>query len=134
MSETIVQKKLSKLILNEVGNILSIREKYISNGLITASVVRVTRDLSLAKIYVSVFPDSKLRETVDLLNEKSWEVRYQLAAKIKNKVRKIPELRFYEDDSFKEAERINKLLDKIKQDDAVDVEKRKDGEDELLGQ
>lgn len=113
MSESIVQKKLGKLIQQELGTILG-RNEILSQGrILTISVVRITRDLGLAKIYVSVLPDNALNEVVDALNKKVWDIRYQLAGRIRNKIRKIPELHFYADDSFQEAERINKLLDSL---------------------
>ena len=85
--------------------------------MITISVVRVTGDLGIAKIYITTLPDSKLEETVDRLNEGSWQIRKQLAARIRNKVRKMPELRFFVDDTFEEAARIEKLLDEVKKDE-----------------
>ncbi|MDP5171020.1 MAG: ribosome-binding factor A, partial [Bacteroidia bacterium] len=64
-------------------------------------------------VYISAFPDNKLKETVDDLNERNWEIRHALAARIKNKVRKIPDIRFYADDSFAEADKINSLIDTL---------------------
>lgn len=116
MSETIVQKKLAKLIQQELGTILNRYDKLVKGKIITVSVVRITRDLGLAKVYISLFPDKALEEVVDMLNENTWEIRYQLAGKIKNKIRKIPDLQFYKDDSFQEAERINNLLDSLQSD------------------
>ena len=116
MSESIVQKKLSKLIQQEVSIILTQESNYIRGALLTVSVVRVTADLGLAKIYVSVLPDSQLDKAVEVLNEQSWEVRHLLARKIKNKVRNIPEIRFYKDDSFKEAEKIDQILRNLEED------------------
>lgn len=110
MSETNVQKKLSKLIKVELSEILSRDLVYVKGAFLTLTVVKVPRDLGLAKIYVSVLPDTRLKEVVDALNENDWEVRKALARKIKNKVRKIPELRFYGDDSNQYADNIDKLL------------------------
>ena len=116
MSESIVQKKLSKLIQQEVSIILTQETKYVPGVLLTVSVVRVTADLGLAKIYVSVLPDNQLDRVIEVLNEQNWEVRHLLARKIKNKVRNIPEIRFYKDDSFKEAEKIDQILRNLKED------------------
>lgn len=113
MTETIVQKKLSKLIQREVSQIISMGTQYVPNTMLTVSIVRVTRDLSLARIYISAFPESKLAEAIQRLNDQAWEVRHALAARIRNKVRSIPELRFFEDDTLQEAKRIEELLDTI---------------------
>ena len=113
MSESVVQRKVAKLIQQEIGDILRKTDIAASGVLITVTVVRVTKDLSIAKVYLSTLPDSRLQETVDSLNENAWDIRYQLAARIKNKMRKMPELRFYIDDSFAEAEKIDQIFQDI---------------------
>ncbi|MEM6342278.1 MAG: 30S ribosome-binding factor RbfA [Bacteroidota bacterium] len=113
MSETIVQKKVASLIQLELSEILSRQLTYVPGILLTVTVVRVVPDLSLAKVYISTLPDSKIEETVKALRENNWEVRYALGQRIRNKVRKIPELIFYVDDSFAEAERINKIMEDL---------------------
>ena len=119
MAETIVQRKLAKLIQREVGEIID-RGKFFPGAMLTVSVVRVTRDLSIAKLYVSSFPEQKLDPAVKLLNEESWNIRKQLAQRIRNKVRKIPELRFFGDDTLQEANRIEKLLNNVLPKDKKD--------------
>ncbi len=114
MADSIVQKKLAKLIQQEVSEILNY-SAYIPHVMLTVSVVRITRDLSIAKVYVSCFPDHKLPEAADTLNQHAWEIRKLLAQKIKNKVKKIPELRFYPDDTLQEAERIEDLLNQVRE-------------------
>ncbi len=113
MGESIVQKKVAKLVQQELGEYFSHEKNYLPGALLTISVVRVPADLSLAKVYVSVLPDTRLEEAATTLNEKAWEIRHALAQRIRNKVRKIPELRFFADDSFKEAERINQMLEEM---------------------
>lgn len=117
MTESKVQKKLSKLMQQELSEILQQKHVYISGTMVTVSEVKVPADLSLAKVYISVLPDAKLEELAEILNTNAWEIRKSLAGRIKNKVRKIPELRFYEDDSYKEADRISRLLDKLVDED-----------------
>lgn len=113
MGESIVQKKVAKLVQQELGDLFSHELNYVPGTFPTVTVVRVPADLGLAKVYVSVLPDTRLQEVAEALNENAWEVRHLLAKRIRNKVRKIPELRFYADDSMKEAERINQMLDEL---------------------
>ncbi|MEO0897040.1 MAG: 30S ribosome-binding factor RbfA [Bacteroidota bacterium] len=113
MPETKVQKKLNKLIQQELSDLLRMEHAYTPGVMLTVSGVRITADFSLAKVFITVFPDQKLEEAVKELNKNSWEVRRSLAARIRNKIRKIPELDFQEDDSFKEADRISRLLDTL---------------------
>ena len=117
MSESIVQKKLARLIQQELGDIVGLGSQLMPGAMITFSVIRVTGDLGLAKVYVTVFPDAKLLPTVEILNERSWELRKMLASRIRNKVRKIPELRFYADDSFLESDKIDRLLNNLPSDE-----------------
>ena len=113
MSETIVQRKVAKLIQRELGAIID-RGQFYSQAMLTVSVVRVTRDLSIAKVYVSCFPEKHLPQAIETLEAESWQIRKSLGQRIRNKVRKIPEVRFYGDDTLQEAERIEELLDQIK--------------------
>ncbi|MEO0584249.1 MAG: 30S ribosome-binding factor RbfA [Bacteroidota bacterium] len=122
MSESKVQKKLSKLIQLELSTLLQRDFVYTPGTMLTVNVVRVTPDLGFAKVYVSVFPDAKLQEAVEKLNAHGWEIRKGLAGRIRNKVRTIPELQFFVDDSFAEADRIGKLLNKLKEDEQMGSE------------
>ncbi|HCQ30088.1 MAG TPA: 30S ribosome-binding factor RbfA [Flavobacteriales bacterium] len=107
----VLQEKISKLIQQELSMLFQKDEHYWFEGtMVSVSVVRVTADLSLAKVYISAFGKKKPQEILDILNEHVHEVRFALGNRIKNKVRKIPELRFYIDDSLEYAQKIDELL------------------------
>lgn len=76
---------------------------------ITVTSVRVSADLSFAKIYVVSRDEKDTKQTIKVLNRMSKFLRHQLATKIRN-LRKIPELRFYYDPSISEGNRIDQLL------------------------
>ncbi|MEL6677033.1 MAG: 30S ribosome-binding factor RbfA [Bacteroidota bacterium] len=118
MSESIVQKKLSKQIHQFLGDILTHELTFFSGILLTVSVVRVTKDLSLAKVYISAMPEAEADRVVDTLNQETWQIRKALARRLKNRLRKMPELRFYRDDSFEQAEKIERLLEEVEIPDA----------------
>ena len=113
MGESIVQKKVAKLIQQELAGVLSFGRQPMPGTMVTVSVVRVSPDLGLAKVYISAFPDGKLKEVVKSLNENNWEYRHLLAQRIRNKVRNIPELKFFVDDTFAGADRMSNLLDDL---------------------
>lgn len=113
MSESIVQKRTAKLIQQELADLFSHEFNFLPGAFLTISQVRIPPDLGLAKVYVSVLPDGRLEEAATTLNENAWEIRLALSKRIRNKLRKMPEVRFYADDSYKEAERINRLLDEM---------------------
>lgn len=108
--ESYVQKKVARLVQEEISTILSGPLNYFKGALLTVSGVYMTGDLSIARVHISILPDRRLPEAVDTLNENNWEVRKALSARIKNKLRKMPELRFYGDDSWKTVERLDEIL------------------------
>ena len=86
------------------------------DGMITVTAVRVSADLSIAKVYISIFhsktdPDILIKR----LNGHQVEIRTMLAHDVR--LRKMPELRFYRDDTLDTAEHIEKLLDEVRSDD-----------------
>ncbi len=79
--------------------------------MVTVTVVRVSPDLSFAKVYVSIFPSENAQGAFALLKDQQAFFRGILGKKIGRQVRKIPEIAFYLDDSLDYADKINKLLD-----------------------
>ncbi len=109
-----VQKRLGKLIRQNLAE-LFIRELQPEDTIVSVHYVLVTKDLNIANIYISAFPDKKLAMILEFLNSEQGnkEVRKKLASRIRNKVRRVPELRFFEDEIQKEAEKIEKLFEEI---------------------
>ena len=109
-----VQKRLAKLIQQNLAEIF-IRELQPESTIASVHYVLVTKDLNLANIYISAFPDKNLPVLLEFLNDEKGNktVRKMLASRIKNKVRRIPELRFFEDEIQKEQEKIEKLFEQI---------------------
>ena len=78
----------------------------------SVSIVRVSPDLSVAKVYLSIFPPEKSQELLESIRASAKTVRYELAQKVRFQLRKCPELTFYLDDSLDYIENIDKLLEK----------------------
>ena len=107
------QLKVSRLIQKELGEIFQKETRTIfGNALITVTQVRVSADLSVAKVYVSLFnvPDTKV--LLKLIQEHTKEIRMKLSDRIRKQVRIIPNLVFFLDDSLDYAMRIDELLKK----------------------
>ena len=86
--------------------------------MITVTEIRITPDLSLARIYISILSPGRDKEQVfEYLKEHNVDIRKELAGKIKNQVRKIPELNFYLDDTAEYVDHLEHLFDKIHEDD-----------------
>lgn len=80
--------------------------------MISVSVVRVSPDLSVARVYLSFFPSDKAKELLEAVRANTKAIRYDLGQRIRLQVRKIPELSFFIDDSLDYIERIDDLLQK----------------------
>lgn len=108
------QQKFSRLIQKELADIFQreTRALFGSPIMITVTQTRVSPDLSVAKVYLSLFPVSDKSEWLDRIREKRFEIRHQLGNRIRNQARIVPELVFYIDDSLDYADRINELLKK----------------------
>lgn len=80
--------------------------------MITATIVRVSPDIGVAKVFLSVFPSSKAEETLTIVTENAKTIRHELAQRVKQQFRIVPELIFYIDDSLDYIENIDRLLKK----------------------
>ncbi len=79
-------------------------------AMITVTKVNVTRDLSLARVFLSLFATNEKEELLEKIQSQAGEIRYNLGKRIRNQVRHIPDLEFFEDDSLDYIENIDNLL------------------------
>ncbi|MEQ9402102.1 MAG: 30S ribosome-binding factor RbfA [Cyclobacteriaceae bacterium] len=84
---------------------------FFGNALVTITEISVSPDLGLARVYLSVFPVAETEKVFDHLNGIKGEVRLKLGRKIGNRVRIIPELAFFHDDTEEKASKIDALID-----------------------
>jgi len=109
------QHKFSRLIQKEIGSIFT-REgvNYYGKAFVTVTDAKVSPDLGIAKIYISIFgvPDSK--KTLKEIDSHNKEIRRELGSRIRHQARIIPELKFFLDDSLDYAEKIENLLKETK--------------------
>ena len=81
-------------------------------ALLNVSEVRISPDLSIAKVYVSIFPSEKQTEVMKLLEEQKKQLRGELGHKVAKQLRIVPDLDFYLDGTLDYAEHIDELLKK----------------------
>lgn len=107
------QLKISRLLLKELGYLFQINSrKYTNKGLITITKVNVTKDMGLARVNLSLFGVGDKQETLKTIKHHTSEIRRDLGLRIRNQVRIIPELEFFEDDALDYIENIENLLKK----------------------
>jgi ribosome-binding factor A len=113
MADSIRQNKVASLIQKDLAEIFqSERQQLFGNALVTITTVRVSSDLSLAKVYLSIFSTPDKDAILEAIKEKQSFIRGILGRKIAKQVRIIPEIVFYIDDSLDYALKINDLLKK----------------------
>jgi len=109
--ETTRQQKVARQIQKDLGDIFMQATREITQSkLITVTVVRMSPDLSLAKVYLSIFPSDNAVDFLDNLQQHTKHIRLELGKKVRHQLRIIPELAFIIDDSLDYAERIDELL------------------------
>ncbi len=110
--ETKRQKRIAKLIQKDLAEILQgkVRDAGIKNLLISVTKTYVTPDLTLARVYVSVFPSEKADAFVEELNKIAKLIKHEVAQRVRHQLRKMPDLIFYRDDTLDYVEKIDKAL------------------------
>lgn len=99
---SLLQKELSAIFEKELPR---------SGPLLTVVEVKVTNDLGIARVYVSVIgSDEERTEAISRLQNETKYIRKLLSSRIRHQFRRIPELEFYEDRVFEKASRIEALL------------------------
>ncbi len=113
MVESHRQKKIAGVLQKDLAIVLQnmLRDAGQQGIIISVSKVSVTMDLSMAKVYTSIFPADKSIDMVAELNAIKPRIKHQIALLTKNQLRKMPDLRFYNDDSL---EYINKIESAVK--------------------
>lgn len=109
MGETIRQSKVAALLKKELSQIFS-SQNFLAGKMVSVSLVRISPDLHLSKVYLSIFPSDNAEEDLVLLKEHKSKVRYLLGNIVKHQLRIVPDLSFYLDDSLDYLENIDSLL------------------------
>jgi ribosome-binding factor A len=110
--ETPRQKKINTVLQQEIASLLqgAIRKGGVTNLMVSITKVQVTSDLSIAKIYLSIFPNDNALNYFENIKDNRFHLRHDLSQRMKNQLRRIPELKFYLDDSLDYIENIEKDL------------------------
>ncbi|MDE5750304.1 MAG: 30S ribosome-binding factor RbfA [Duncaniella sp.] len=110
--ETTRQAKIARLLQKDLSEIFRQQTAKTHGTLVSVSAVRISPDLSIARVYLSIFPPEKSVEILAGINASAKTIRYELAQRVRFQLRKCPELSFFIDDSLDYIENIDKLLEK----------------------
>ncbi|OXG03414.1 ribosome-binding factor A [Flavobacterium araucananum] len=110
--ETNRQKKIGGVIQKDLVDILQgeVRKNGINNLVISVSKVSVTSDLSVATVYLSIFPQDKAKETLAGIKSNSTLIKHDLSQRVRLQLRRVPNLVFFIDDSLDYIEKIDNAL------------------------
>ena len=109
--ESLRQQKISSQLKNELGHIFQrYSNDHFKGSFITVTVVRVSQDLSFARVYLSFLAVKDKDQLLEYIRSQKYIVRRLLSKSIGKNMRKIPDLNFYLDDSSEYAQEIDQLL------------------------
>jgi ribosome-binding factor A len=121
--ESVRQSKVAKLLQKELAEIFRANAKTMFNdAFVTVTVVRISSDLSSAKIYISIMASKDVNATYNMINDQKQHIRKILGNLIGKQVRVVPEISFFIDDSYDYLLRMaiysltKEMFDKLKQD------------------
>lgn len=111
--ETNRQKKIAGVLQKDIADVISLalRENGVKGVLVSVTKVAVTTDLSIAKVYMSVFPHAESDKILEEVNAVKSQIKHQVALKTKNQLRKMPDLDFFVDDTLEYIEKIDKAVE-----------------------
>ncbi|MDR0791816.1 MAG: 30S ribosome-binding factor RbfA [Chitinophagaceae bacterium] len=117
MEDSKRQRQVAGLIQEELNFIFRhLGLNMIDGGMVSISSVKVTPDLLEARIYLSFFQVADAAASLKTIEGRAWEIKKELAEKIKHQLRRIPALKFFTDDTMEHAYKVQELLNQIKEE------------------
>ncbi|HWY34082.1 MAG TPA: 30S ribosome-binding factor RbfA [Nitrosopumilaceae archaeon] len=111
--ESLRQSKVAKLLQKELAELFRSRAREMFDGaFITVTIVRISPDLSVARVYLSIMASKDKAVTLKLVQSQSVLIRKHIGAIVKKQLRIVPTFTYFIDDSLDYAEKIDKLLKK----------------------
>ncbi len=104
------QHKIARLLQKDLGDIFLGYTRKMQGTLISVSEVRVSPDLSIAHIYLSIFPSDKQQAVMAIIEEEKSAIRGEMGHRERHQLRIIPELHFHVDETLDKMEVIDSLL------------------------
>ncbi|MBA2747123.1 MAG: 30S ribosome-binding factor RbfA [Flavisolibacter sp.] len=124
MQENKRQKQIAGLLSQELAGILQyLGLNIVEGGMVSISSVKITPDLLEARIYLSIYNAADRNVALKKIEERSWEIKKELAARVKHQLRRIPELKIFLDDTLDQVFKMEELFKQIKKDEEGEGEK-----------
>jgi ribosome-binding factor A len=124
MQENKRQKQVGGLINEELAGIFQhLGLNIIDGGMVSISSVKITPDLLEARVYLSIYNAPDAKAALKKIEDRSWEIKKELAARVKHQLRRIPELKYFLDDTLDHVFKMEELFKQIKKDEENNGEK-----------
>jgi ribosome-binding factor A len=118
MQEGKRQKQIAGLIQEEISIIFQrLGLNIIDSAMVSISSVKITPDLLESRIYLSIFNATDTKAVLKKIEERAWEVKKELASRVKHQLRRIPDLKFFLDDTLDHVFKMEELFKQIKPSD-----------------
>jgi ribosome-binding factor A len=117
MEEGKRQKQIGGLLNEELNGIFQrLGLTMMNGGMVSIASVKITPDLLEARIYLSLFQVGDPQATLKKIEERAWEIKKELTARVAKQLRRMPELRFYLDDTLEYVFKMEEVLKKINEE------------------
>jgi ribosome-binding factor A len=118
MQENKRQKQIGGLINEELATIFQhLGLNIIDGGMVSISSVKITPDLLEARVYLSIFNAKDNKAALKKIEDRAWEVKKELAARVKHQLRRIPEMKYFLDDTLDHVFKMEELFKQIKKEE-----------------
>jgi ribosome-binding factor A len=114
MQESKRQKQIGGLIQEELNNIFQrLGLNMMDGGMVSISSVKITPDLLEARVYLSFFQVADAKETLKKIQEKAGEIKRELGNRVRQQLRRIPEIKYFRDDTLDHVFKMEELFKQI---------------------
>ena len=123
------QKMVAGLLNKELSDIFQrLGLSMMDGGMVSISSVKITPDLFEARVYLSFFKVKDAHDALKKIEERSWEIKKELTARVRHQLRSMPRLTFYIDDTLEYVDKMEQLFKEIKDPPASTKEADEKGE------
>ena len=117
MQEKKRQKQIGGLVQQEMNEIFQrLGLNMLDGGMISISSVKITPDLLEARVYLSFFQVKYAKAALKKIEERSWEIKKELASRVRHQLRNIPEIKYFQDDTLDHVFKMEELFKKINEE------------------
>jgi ribosome-binding factor A len=125
MEEGKRQKQVAGVLQSEFNDIFQrMGLTMLDGGMVSISSVKITPDLLEARVYLSFFQVKDKEFALKKIEDRGWEIKKEIAARVKHQLRRIPEIRYFTDDALDNVFKMEELLKKIKEENDASITKK----------